>query len=94
MKIPDDTRILPKDSVQVRALGDGAVLVDTNSGDCFELNQIGFEVWKGLEQGRSATEICDTLVGTYRIEPAVIAGDVRSLLASLVEARLVRIVAT
>jgi hypothetical protein len=94
MRVTDDSRIAPQASVQVRALADGAVLVDMNSGDCFELNAVAFEAWKAIGQVRSISEICATLVGIYRVEPAVIEADVRSLIESLVEARLVRIVPT
>jgi hypothetical protein len=90
--VGDDSRIVPRSSVQARALEDGAVLVDMNSGACFELNLVGFEVWKGLGQGQSASEICATLVGRYRAEPDVIGADVSSLITSLVAAGLVQIV--
>jgi hypothetical protein len=86
----DDARIAPRGAVQVRPLEDGAVLVDMSSGACFELNVVGFEVWKCLGQGQSVTEICATLAGRYNVDPDVIGADVRSLITSLVAAGLVQ----
>jgi len=88
----DDDRVVPRSVVQVRALEDGAVLVDISSGACFELNAVGFEVWKGLDRGQSVSEICATLAGRYNLEPDVIGSDVRRLITSLVAAGLVQVV--
>ncbi len=91
-KVGDDARIAPRGIVQARALENGAVLVNMHSGGCFELNPVGFEIWKGLEQGRSVSEICNTLVGKYGVQADVASGDIRSLVDSLIEAGLVEIV--
>lgn len=92
MDVGDEARIAPRGTVQTRALDDGAVLVNLHSGACFELNSVGFEIWRALEQGRSISEICATLVARYGVDPGVIATDTRTLVGSLVEAGLVEIV--
>lgn len=61
----------------------GAMLMDTASGDCFELNHLGFEIWTALCDGRSATEITDTLVQRYAADRATVASDVAALIEDL-----------
>jgi hypothetical protein len=89
-----NTRLVPRSGVESRALDDGAVLVDMNSGACFELNQIGFEVWRALHEGNSISGICDTLTKVYVVEPGVLAADVRTLVEALIEARVIVVLAT
>jgi hypothetical protein len=37
--------------VAAREIEDGAALVNLGSGACFELNRIGFQIWKALGAG-------------------------------------------
>jgi|SRR5450432_2683245 len=51
MTLPVDARLVPRPNVAAREINDGAVLVNMGSGACFELNRIGFEIWKLLGSG-------------------------------------------
>jgi hypothetical protein len=92
MVLPSNSRVVPRPDVTAQEIDDGAVLVNLGSGACFELNLVGFEVWKGLGQGRSLPEIRDTLAGRYNVNPEVIGADIKSLIASLAAAGLVQTV--
>jgi hypothetical protein len=48
MTLSPDARLVPRPDVAAREIEDGAVLVNMGSGACFELNRIGFEIWKAL----------------------------------------------
>jgi hypothetical protein len=85
----DHVVFLPRPEVAAREIDDGAVLVDMKSGGCFELNRIGFEIWKLLAEKRSLATICDSLSARYPVEREVLASDVESLIESLVRAGLV-----
>jgi hypothetical protein len=61
----------------------GAVLMDTASGDCFELNRMGLEIWTALCDGRSAAEITDALVRRYAADQTTVASDVAALIEDL-----------
>jgi hypothetical protein len=75
--------------VAAREIDDGAVLVNMASGACFELNRIGFEIWKALGPGATVDGICDALGGRYSVEREVLAADVRRLVDALVAAGLI-----
>lgn len=78
-----------RQGVDSRALDDGAVLVDMTTGNCFELNRIGTEIWDLLAPGASEETICAALGGRYRVERTVLAQDVRRLLEELERHELV-----
>ena len=78
-----------REGIESSALEDGAVLVNMNSGACFELNRIGAEVWSLLASGTTEAAICATLAGRYEVERVVLEGDIRRLLEALVAAGLV-----
>ena len=59
------------------------MLVDMTTGNCFELNQIGAEIWDLLSPGITEEAICTALAGRYSVERALLAGDVRTLLEEL-----------
>jgi hypothetical protein len=76
--------------VAVRALDQGAVLVDMRSGSCFELNRVGYEVWLLIQDGKSEAAICEALAQQYATPLERVAVDVRHLLRTLAEQNLIR----
>jgi coenzyme PQQ synthesis protein D (PqqD) len=93
MSLSVDARLLPRQEVAAREINDGAVLVNMGSGACFELNRVGFEIWKLLSPGTTVAGICAALDGRYAIDRALLASDVRSLVDALVGAGLVEVTA-
>jgi len=78
-----------RQGVDSRSLGDGAVLVDMRTGNCFELNGIGAEIWQLLAPGTTEATICAEMAQRYPVERAVLARDVRTLLQELARHGLV-----
>ena len=76
-------RFSPRRGVEVRFIADGAVLVDMNSGDIFELNTIGAEIWTRLAAGATTGDICRELGSRYPVAPVTLDQDVVSLVKSL-----------
>ena len=91
MTLPVDARLVPRPDVAAREIDDGAVLVNMGSGACFELNRIGFEIWKVLGSGATVGGICAALDGRYSVGREVLAADVRGLVEALVGAGLVTV---
>jgi hypothetical protein len=89
MTLASDARVVPRPDVAVREIDDGAVLVNMGSGACFELNRVGFEIWRALGPGATIAGICDALGGRYSVEREALAADVGSLVGALVAASLV-----
>jgi hypothetical protein len=77
--------------VVTQKLDSGTVLVNTESGDCFELNQIGHEIWESIRRGLSPTEITRKLIERYPDDGTHIASDVESLIDDLVRQRILTV---
>jgi len=77
----DKLRINP--TVVAQAMPDGAVLIDSATGECFELNRIGARVWERLSRGEDLASITDSLAAEFVVERALIARDVTSLVEDL-----------
>lgn len=75
--------LLRRSGVESRPLDGGAVLVDLTTGNCFELNRIGAEIWELLSQKTTEEAICSALAGRYPVERTELASDVRGLLEAL-----------
>ena len=76
-------------SVVLQPTETGAVLMDQATGDCFELNHVGAEIWKLLSEGATAEAIAVKLSASYDVSHAVVATDVQALVASLARHGLV-----
>ena len=77
------SRLVANPSIVMQLLPEGAVLMDSASGNCFELNRIGVEIWKALRLGRSSTEIEDELIGRYSVDRATVSSDIEALIEDL-----------
>jgi hypothetical protein len=76
--------------VVVQRMPKGAVLMDTASGQCFELNGMGLEVWSELERGVSPSQIIRTLAARYRVPEGQVAADIGKLVNQLLGQGIVR----
>jgi hypothetical protein len=88
-RVDASATLAPAGDIQVRALEQGAVLVDMRSGLCFELNRVGYEIWLLIQDGRSEASICEALAQSYQKTPESVAADVRRLVRELTQHKLV-----
>jgi hypothetical protein len=72
-------------NVVVQQTNDGAILMDMASGDCFELNRLGAEVWARLGKGESPTELAASVAAGYGVPAATVESDVQALLRLLTQ---------
>lgn len=70
-------------SVVVQRMASGAILMDSVTGDCFELNAVGVEVWNEIERGIPPAEIIAAVAKNHRVDASRVAADIRSLLSNL-----------
>ena len=61
----------------------GAVLMNAESGDCFELNRVGSEIWNLICRGLSPTDIANKLIGRYPDSGTLVTSDVNTLVDDL-----------
>lgn len=69
--------------VVAQPMADGAVLIDSDSGSCFELNRTGAEVWVRLCRGDERSQIVRALAEKYRIVEDEVRTDVDCLVEEL-----------
>jgi len=69
--------------------GGEGILVDLNTKRYFQLNETAMLVWKGLEQGKSLTEIVADFTSSYEVEPDRATLSVQRLLDSFQVYKLV-----
>jgi hypothetical protein len=77
----DKLRVSP--TVVATAMPDGAVLIDSATGECFELNRVGARVWERLQRGEDLVAIVDALAAEYALERSRVSTDVTNLVESL-----------
>lgn len=76
-------KLVANPMVLARELPDGAVLINSETGDCFELNRVGREIWEHVTRGESFDRIVETLADRYAIDQGVLSADVASLVDNL-----------
>jgi hypothetical protein len=74
--------------VSARELSDGGVLVNMRSGECFELNRVGYQIWNAIDGRRGIDQICDSLALVYPVGRSQLTSDLRSLIEGLLRAGL------
>jgi Coenzyme PQQ synthesis protein D (PqqD) len=81
--------LAPSPFVVVQPTESGAVLLDIGTGECFELNELGVEVWSQLVKTQSLSEIAADLAKAYDAPISQIEADVRQLVEGLIKYSLV-----
>jgi hypothetical protein len=71
-------------------LGDELVALDPAGGECFGFNGVAATVWRLLERPGTASELKQSLLSEYDVDPAQCEAELEELLADLVSRGLVR----
>jgi PqqD family protein of HPr-rel-A system len=77
-------------SIVSAGLGAEIVLLDTESGEYFGLNETAALIWRQLGEGRTPEEIAAELERAYEVDPAEARADVETYVDLLRERRLIR----
>jgi hypothetical protein len=88
---PLDDTVTPSPHILARRMDAGAILMNTASGDCFELNAVGARVWDLIGRGYALEAILDQVVSTYAIDRATARDDLQRLIGELAQKGIVRI---
>ncbi len=87
--IEDRTLISRNQGLLVAPVHDEIVMMDIESGHYYGLDDIGSVIWQRLETPCTFDTLVDGLVTDYDAERAVIAEDVRKLLSTMAEHKVV-----
>ena len=80
----DDATMIERGTAVLAAnVGEQVVMMDVKSGRYLGLDDIGTDIWRRLETPLTFGELIDGLAADYDAERAVIAEDVRQLLAKM-----------
>jgi hypothetical protein len=77
------SKIAVNPHVIARSMSDGIILINTETGDCFELNGMGSEIWNELQSESSIDEVAESIASRHSAEPTVVKQDIRLLLDRL-----------
>jgi hypothetical protein len=77
-------KLEPNPLVVVQTTADGAVLLEMTSGDCFELNRVGTEIWTRLTKGESLASVVVAIATRYGVPAATVELDAHALVGELI----------
>lgn len=78
--IGTDRKIEVSEAVIAAELDDESVLLNVETGMYFGLDPVGTRIWQLLEGGSTQSEILDTLLNEYDVEPDRVGTDVEVFL--------------
>ena len=90
MEIHKDQKFSIPGDVLFQDVSGETVLLDMDSEQYFGLDEVGTRIWAMLNEDRAAGQIVDMLLEEYEVERVSLEGDVNELLASLLEAGLIK----
>jgi hypothetical protein len=85
-----DQRLVVNPLVVVKPMPTGAVLMHTVTGECFELNRLGAEIWKEIERGAFSSDTAHQIADRYKISAQTVADDVSRLIEQFLRQDIVR----
>jgi hypothetical protein len=91
MSMSPGDRLIPSECVVTRIVNGSTVLLNTDTGRYFTLDEIGGRAWTILTSSPSIQEARDRLLSEYTVEPAELMRDLETLIASLQAQGLVEV---
>lgn len=83
-------KLIPNPSVVSQQTSDGAVLLEMTTGECFELNRVGAEIWEAIARGGVLEDVIVTLEKRYHLPMSMIDADARILINDLLAKGLLK----
>jgi hypothetical protein len=77
--------------IVARRMDKGAILMNTSSGACFELNGVGTLIWDLIGRGLTLEAIVDEIVKGYETDAATARSDLERLVDDLARQGIVRV---
>jgi hypothetical protein len=78
-----NVNLSPNPAIVEQLTESGAVLVNSETGDCFELNHVGAKVWTRLRRREPRERIVDALALEFAVERTILDADVSNLIEAL-----------
>ncbi|MGE0701881.1 MAG: PqqD family protein [Hyphomicrobiaceae bacterium] len=84
---PSAYRLVP--SVMTSSVGREMVLLDTDNGIYFGIDEVGARIWALLAEGHGIAAISGRITAEYEVEPDIAERDVRDFVGELIAKGLV-----
>ena len=81
----------PNPLISAQRMETGAVLMDAASGECFELNRVGAEVWEEIASSGDVTKVVSVLASRHGVAEDRVAADVGKLIDQMLARGIVRL---
>ncbi|MEO4040783.1 PqqD family protein [Hoeflea sp. CAU 1731] len=85
----DNASYQPAGSILIQEVEDGAVLLDTEKGFYYGLDEIGVRIWSLVEKGKTFSEICNEIQAAYDVTGETVRTDVASLIRDMCDKSIV-----
>jgi hypothetical protein len=86
-----DETVTASPLIVARRMDTGAILMNTSSGDCFELNGVGTLVWDLIGRGLALGAIVGEIVKAFKVDEATARADLQRLVDELARQGIVRV---
>lgn len=87
--ISGSTRIEARDSALATTIDGEAVLLETESGTYFGLNEVATVVWDSLEEPSSVSALRDAILEEYDADPERVQEDLEAVLVKMEDKGLI-----
>lgn len=87
MKLSD--KITIPTQVMARQVGEETVILDLANGTYFGLDPVGARIWQLMGEGKTLTEVCETMLAEYDVSRENIERDVLNLTEDLLTKQLI-----
>ena len=93
MSVTIDSVLVQDREPAAAGLDGGVVLLSLRAGAYFGFNQVASDIWNMLAEPCRVGEIFDSLMRRHEVDAETLARDVTPFLQTLIEQRLVRLIA-
>lgn len=91
MKIRLTSILVAKKELLCCELGDGAVILDLDSGIYYGLDPVGTYVWAQIQEPKVMTDLIADLRDAYAVDPTQCEQDLRKFLVTMIERNLIEL---
>lgn len=84
--VPDfdlESRVQRKPGIPWKRLEAEAVILDLESGDYFELDELGCRIWEALDGEQTLAAHAESIAREYEVEPELVRSDLMAFVAEL-----------
>ena len=93
MTLTVDSVVVQDNKLAAADVDGRAVVLSVSAGSYFDFNQVATEIWKMLAEPCRVSEIFQRLSRQHHVDPETVSRDVTPFLQTLVDERLVRMLA-